>query len=533
MSFYLKKLNAKGVFTTFDYINDFPFFIPRTTEIEELTKDYVKNAKLNLNTDKLVQLINKYYGRHLGLATSFLKSLQSSQNRGSIEDFIHLQVVNKIEYYQENRREIDNYLARKYLNVTSVIEGCYNLGIIFHNDRGIPELVNSEWAKDYETEDTEIVVNSIHSNDEENSSIDIKFLNELLIETAINTPNSSNYLIKIIQRSGFPKMWEAERKQSIINDIEIDSKELLDWALSKGSNPENSNYTVLGSIATSLLDDLGFEKRNKLIAWISYYEQCKKGGIHDNTYFIPSIEKSNVNSSTEFGPSFKTDLREEELHSILKPQPEELELGFLEQAVKYSRSVCKVEEQDGSALGTGFLYLNINTVITNFHLFNVDSIDELESKIASVNFRFGLYEFGSENQCVFKANSLVAFSPTEKLDYVLINLESNVFNSVDIELPQLNYSPPEVKSGLHLLHHPGGETMKLNYSTQGVTSVLREDNKLQYVTSARSGSSGAPCFDDNWKIVAVHHAQRNKSFGSVRQGVLINAIQDSINSQKL
>jgi hypothetical protein len=41
-----------------------------------------------------------------------------------------------------------------------------------------------------------------------------------------------------------------------------------------------------------------------------------------------------------------------------------------------------------------------------------------------------------------------------------------------------------------------------------------------------------PCFDENWYLVALHHAQKAKTFGSIREGILFaNIYQDIIKKQ--
>ena len=70
--------------------------------------------------------------------------------------------------------------------------------------------------------------------------------------------------------------------------------------------------------------------------------------------------------------------------------------------------------------------------------------------------------------------------------------------------------------------------MKLSVSANGVTGILTEQGCVQYVTTARAGSSGAPCFNDEWKLIALHHAERALLFGAVREGILMGAIYEKI-----
>jgi hypothetical protein len=68
-----------------------------------------------------------------------------------------------------------------------------------------------------------------------------------------------------------------------------------------------------------------------------------------------------------------------------------------------------------------------------------------------------------------------------------------------------------VKFGIHVLHHPAqalGQPMGLLWSIGSMNEALGTPKPLRWLHDANtdSGSSGAPCFDDDWRIVALHQA---------------------------
>jgi len=70
--------------------------------------------------------------------------------------------------------------------------------------------------------------------------------------------------------------------------------------------------------------------------------------------------------------------------------------------------------------------------------------------------------------------------------------------------------PPDAAFGVHVLHHPGdplGAPMGLLWSIGEVTQALG-DPPLRWLHDANTdaGSSGAPCFDDTWRVVGLHQA---------------------------
>ena len=72
--------------------------------------------------------------------------------------------------------------------------------------------------------------------------------------------------------------------------------------------------------------------------------------------------------------------------------------------------------------------------------------------------------------------------------------------------------------------------MKLAVSDNAVTYAEAQMGIIQYLTRAASVSSGSPCFDEQWRLVALHHAERSRTFRSVREGILIRSIHERISA---
>ncbi len=73
----------------------------------------------------------------------------------------------------------------------------------------------------------------------------------------------------------------------------------------------------------------------------------------------------------------------------------------------------------------------------------------------------------------------------------------------------------------------------------GSVSIETQPERIRYLTDTEPGASGSPVFDDNWKVVALHHAAvkvpESQYKGEVikynNQGILITAILDNLPSQ--
>jgi endonuclease G, mitochondrial len=221
-----------------------------------------------------------------------------------------------------------------------------------------------------------------------------------------------------------------------------------------------------------------------------------------------------------------------ELQGFLRPKPEIWDVAFLSLGVDQAASVCRIElEGQKQAIGTGFL-ISPDLVLTNYHVLQAGIADDPAN---STKFRLSFGRLtsviGTETAGQTFAlvdNPIVHSSPTNELDYVLLKVEPAILNS-DIIHPvsYIQTSPPK-GSGIHVLQHPDGDSMKVVFGTNGITGVYQENGLIQYISQTSAGSSGSPCFNDDWQLVALHHAQRATTFGVVCEGILFSAIYPQI-----
>ena len=238
----------------------------------------------------------------------------------------------------------------------------------------------------------------------------------------------------------------------------------------------------------------------------------------------------------DFGPDidWKGETNEIQLQSWLKPEPDYLDVGFLKRAIEQSASVCRIEIPSRNIMGTGVL-ITPNKLLTNYHVLQPSEEDNIQSNALNAILKFGC--FTSDNDITTQSKSfqldrvkpILKFSKIENLDYILLQVESKITQEKDIKPARWDiYNLPQERMGLNVLQHPEGDSMKLSISQNGVTGVYQEYGLFQYVNKTASGSSGSPCFDENWFLVALHHAQKAKSFGTIREGILFNSIYQEI-----
>jgi endonuclease G len=235
----------------------------------------------------------------------------------------------------------------------------------------------------------------------------------------------------------------------------------------------------------------------------------------------------------DFGPdiNWRGETDEIQLQSWLKPEPNLLDVGFLKGA---SASVCRIEIPSRNIMGTGVL-ITENKVLTNYHIFKYNEEDDIKTNALNAILKFGCLtsDNGLETQGksfqLDRQNPILCFSKTEDLDYVLLQVESKIAQATEIKPARCDsHKLPIEKKGIIVLQHPEGDSMKLSISQDGIIGVYKNSGLVQYVNKTAVGSSGSPCFDENWYLVALHHAQKARTFGSIREGILFASIYQEI-----
>jgi V8-like Glu-specific endopeptidase len=201
-------------------------------------------------------------------------------------------------------------------------------------------------------------------------------------------------------------------------------------------------------------------------------------------------------------------------------------------AVERASSVCLIEVPKIKRQGTGFL-IGEALVLTNYHVLYTAE-EDLEANARETVFNFGKISTApgqppaGQSFRAASGQSIVRSSTVDQLDYVLLRVDDSIRGAKEIKPAPFTTQMPYKRMGLNILQHPEGETMKLALSSNGVVEVFPERGLVQYTTRAEGGSSGAPCFTNDWQVIALHHAERSKAFGVVREGIIFEAIHKEI-----
>jgi len=178
-------------------------------------------------------------------------------------------------------------------------------------------------------------------------------------------------------------------------------------------------------------------------------------------------------------------------------------IAWLQRGLEAAKSVCRIVTPGG--LGTGFL-IDHGRVMTNHHVL---SRPEVAAK-SWIDFNFQEDAFGKLQE-TFRYRLL-----GDELQADL-DLDCSVVRiGPDNSLPPLESwgtlaltagPPPGVNEHVTIIQHPGGGAKQIALTANQVVNVF--EHRLQYTTDTLPGSSGSPVFNDDWKVVALHHAGGN------------------------
>lgn len=210
--------------------------------------------------------------------------------------------------------------------------------------------------------------------------------------------------------------------------------------------------------------------------------------------------------------------------------------------------VCRVEvatEGRGTLYGTGFL-VGPDVVMTNYHVIEAVIAGEqgattskgLSARARNVALRFDYKRLADGTTLQqgtlhrLTADWLIDASPMspcdsrpeagepgpEELDYALLRVEGApgalpLGDKSEPDAPRRGWitvgasaAPLQPGSPLFIVQHPQGEPLKLALDTDAVVALNANGTRVRYKTNTEPGSSGSPCFNSNWELVALHHA---------------------------
>jgi len=219
-----------------------------------------------------------------------------------------------------------------------------------------------------------------------------------------------------------------------------------------------------------------------------------------------------------------SDAARETLEVILGPISRLKSLWWLRQALKCAGSVCRVVSPRG--LGTGFV-VERNVLVTNNHV--IKTLDDAFK--AFVEFNFEEDESGNLMQVAQYSLDPDTFYTNASLDCTTVAIVRDETSPPLQKWGALRMErkhPIEVMDHVTIIQHPRGGTKQVCLTENKVVNIF--GSRIQYTTDTMPGSSGSPVFNDQWNVIAVHHAGGNLVSNSrgdrifANEGVLISSL---------
>ncbi|MFP3604670.1 trypsin-like peptidase domain-containing protein [Paraburkholderia sp. SIMBA_053] len=170
--------------------------------------------------------------------------------------------------------------------------------------------------------------------------------------------------------------------------------------------------------------------------------------------------------------------------------------GLLERA----SAVCllRVENGFGRFFGTGFR-IGPKLILTNHHVLFPKSM--LATRVQA-DFGFDVDATGASLPVTSLAGISNSIRGEKPDDWAVVEVDD--LDPRWATLPLAAEPVPKVGEAAYILQHPGGQQKRLGFVRNTISDVA--DGVVRYLTDTEPGSSGAPVFDAQCRLIALHHA---------------------------
>lgn len=216
-------------------------------------------------------------------------------------------------------------------------------------------------------------------------------------------------------------------------------------------------------------------------------------------------------------------------------------LDWYRSGLNCCRSVARIGTDTKRGIGTGFLICGKDIfelwgdeliLVTNAHVLSNDASVKgaLRPDDAVVYFEALSENGGKEVVCEIK--EILWTSPPEKFDATFARLSLSISNAGACELSKA-LPLREDNQHIYIIGHPGGGS--LSFSIHDNLLLDYEERFIHYRTPTEGGSSGSPVFNQQWKLIGLHHkgGELPKLNGQVgtyeaNEGIWIQAIKKAV-----
>ena len=186
---------------------------------------------------------------------------------------------------------------------------------------------------------------------------------------------------------------------------------------------------------------------------------------------------------------------------------------YLERGAQRAKAVCRISTP--TSRGTGFLVASRQYIMTNNHV--LPDVETAKLSVAEFDFTVG----ANSRRVTLDPRRL--FITDVSLDFSIVACDEDAVSEV-IPIPLLR-NPATVtrEERVNIIQHPSGRRKEIAIHDNKVTRLM--DKVIHYRTDTEPGSSGAPVFNNEWDLVALHHAGWSEHGGrATNEGIRVAAI---------
>ena len=214
-------------------------------------------------------------------------------------------------------------------------------------------------------------------------------------------------------------------------------------------------------------------------------------------------------------------------------EPTLLDVAFLRRGAELAAAVCRLRVTMPSSaefLGTAFR-IGDGLLLTNHHVLYEDQSDGKPATAVEAWFGYERTFEGQELAHHVVHGDARSIRGDATHDWAII--ETTMPFPADTPTLSLTGSGHVAPADrVYIIQHPQGAPKKIGMIHNVVRHV--DDDVVQYLTDTEQGSSGAPVFDEQWQLVALHHSSIAHKAGGVlehrNQGRRIERVAEGLSA---
>ncbi len=317
------------------------------------------------------------------------------------------------------------------------------------------------------------------------------------------------------------KLFEELELLLFVNKIDELVPKLISFLNEKELEEDKNQVILLGSRYNELY-------KEKLLGIISYenFSTERAKIVYGFTYVITDLKKQYKNDENNIidnidNVSDTERLTQNEIKSISRDFSESRGVGFYSNLLNISKNVCRIEIDNKSGFGTGFIFRN-GWLLTNH--FILPSKETIEDAIAQFNYeedehrvlkQIYTYKLDRDNVILNK-----------EVNYTFVKLIENDNAPKLVDFMNFNLSSTPIIKGQNviIIQHPFAKTKEIDINAKIIDT---EKELTMYNGITHPGSSGAPILNNEFELLGIHLGRsddgQNKLFIPIHK--IINSLE--------